>query len=72
MNTPIHRTFIPVRRAAGPLGVPLGVPLAWLRQEVKARRVPAIRAGSRWYVHLDAAQAALSERAKREGVSHES
>ena len=55
-----QQTFIPIRRAAALLGVPV----AWLRREAEAGRVPAVRAGTRWLVHLDRAQTVLTERAE--------
>lgn len=54
-------TFVPLRRAASALGVPL----SWLRLEAEAGRVPAVRAGRRWLVALERAQQLLQERAER-------
>ena len=51
--------FVPIRRAASALGVPL----AWLKREAEAGRVPAVCAGRRWFIHLDRAHAQLAERA---------
>lgn len=63
----IESTFVPLRRAASTLGVPL----AWLRAEAEAKRIPAVRAGRRWLVHLERAQLVLSQRADSgEGVNH--
>ncbi len=55
--------FVNIRRAARLLGVPL----AWLRREIIAGRVPALRAGRQWRVNIDDARRALSQRARREG-----
>jgi hypothetical protein len=43
----------------------LRVPLAWLRAEAEARRIPALRAGKMWLCDLAAVEAALLERARR-------
>ncbi|MFK7883905.1 MAG: helix-turn-helix domain-containing protein [Phycisphaerales bacterium] len=41
----------------------LGIPLAWMKREAEAGRIPAVRAGRRWLVHLERTQAILAERA---------
>ncbi|PHQ81816.1 MAG: hypothetical protein COB69_03640 [Phycisphaera sp.] len=51
--------FVPVYVAAHRLGVPL----AWLRREAQAGRVPAVRAGRRWFVHLERTRAKLTQHA---------
>ena len=58
------RTFVPIRRAA----VALGVPLAWLKREAESGGVPAVRAGRQWLVHMDRARAVLAKRAESEAV----
>ncbi len=61
--------FVPIRRAAARLGVPL----AYLRREVEENRLPAVRAGRRWLVPMPRAAELLAERAElaaREGVAH--
>lgn len=63
MNQEIQTTFVPIRRAASNLGVPI----AWLLSEAKAGRIPAIKAGRRWLVHLERARIKLAEYAEREG-----
>lgn len=60
MDTKPLRTFVPLRLAA----TSLGVPVSWLRSEVEAGRVPAVRAGRRWLVHLDRAREVLSRLAE--------
>ena len=59
MRNSLNAAFVPIRRAASALGVPL----AWLKREAEAGRVPAVRAGRRWFVHLDRAHAQLADRA---------
>jgi hypothetical protein len=59
-------TFVPIRQAAEALGVPL----AWLRRQSETGRVPAVRAGKRWFVHWDRARAALAEQAETTKESH--
>jgi len=64
-NRTDREAFVPARRAAASLGVPI----AWLKREAEAGRVPAVRAGRRLLIHLDDARATLAERAKAgEGV----
>lgn len=53
----IERTFVSLSVAA----TKLGVPSAWLRREAQAGRIPVIRAGRRWLVHLERARAKLAE-----------
>ena len=53
--------FVPVQRAAAILGVPR----SWLRAEVKAGRVPAVRTGRRIMIHIERAAAVLAERASQ-------
>lgn len=45
----LEKTFVPRASAAQRLGVPA----AWLRREAHAGRIPALRAGRRWFVHLE-------------------
>ena len=63
MSQEIKTTFVPIRRAASILGVPI----TWLQSEAKAGRIPAIKAGRRWLVHLERARIKLAEYAEREG-----
>lgn len=42
-----------------------GLPEAWVRREIAAGRIPAVRAGRRWLVHLERARESLAERAAR-------
>ena len=44
----------------------LGIPLAWLRAEVRARRLPALHAGRRWLVSLEAVRNALAAQSRAE------
>jgi hypothetical protein len=53
--------FLPLRRAA----VRLGVPMAWLRAEADAGRVPHLRAGRRLLVNPEAVERALLKRARQ-------
>jgi len=46
----------------------LGLPVAWLRREVRAGRLPSITAGRRRLVRLDDVERALSERAASVGA----
>ncbi len=65
MPRPNHElSFIPIRQAA----FELGVPVAWLKREAEHNRVPAVRAGRRWLVHLKKTEQRLLERAER-GIS---
>jgi len=59
MKQDIQSTFVPIRRAASDLGVPI----TWLQSEAKAGRIPAIRAGRRWLVHFEQASQALTQMA---------
>lgn len=63
MNQKIKTTFVPIRRAASDLGVPI----AWLESEARAGRIPAIKAGRRWLVHLELARTKLAESAEYKG-----
>jgi len=56
-------TFVPILRASHELGVPS----AWLRREAQAGRIPAIKAGRRWLIHLERARIKLAEYAECEG-----
>lgn len=56
-------TFVPILQASHELGVPS----AWLRREAQSGRIPAIKAGRRWLVHLERARIKLAEYAEREG-----
>lgn len=63
MSKSIQTTFVPIRRAASSLGVPI----SWLQGEAKAGRIPAIKAGKRWLVHLERARIKLAEYAEDKG-----
>jgi excisionase family DNA binding protein len=52
-------TFVPIAEAADRLGFSV----SWLRAEVEAGRIPAVRAGRRWFVHFERTKAELSKRA---------
>ncbi|MBL4698920.1 MAG: hypothetical protein JKX70_08805 [Phycisphaerales bacterium] len=56
-------TFVPILQASHELGVPS----AWLRREAQAGRIPAIKAGQRWLVHLEHARIKLADCADQEG-----
>lgn len=58
---PVERTFVPLTFAANKLGVPS----AWLLREAQSGRIPAIRAGRRWLVHLERTRTKLAEYAER-------
>lgn len=68
MNTlPLPSEPLPLSRAARCLGVPS----AWLRDEINAGRLPGLIAGKVVLVHCPTVADMLAERAKRgEGVSH--
>lgn len=57
-NGSIHESFLPLRRAAARLGVPI----AWLKSEAAAGRVPCLRVGRRLLLNCDAVERALLER----------
>lgn len=59
-----EETFVPIRRAAAVLGVPF----AWLQREAEVGRVPAVRAGRRWLVHLEETREVLAKRAWEGGA----
>lgn len=59
MTTKSPPTLVPLRQAS----TALGVPVAWLRREVQAQRIPAVRVGRRCLVHLDGARETLAQRA---------
>ncbi len=63
MSKSNQTTFVPIRRAASILGVPI----AWLQAEVTAGRIPAIKAGRRWLVHLERTRIKLAEYAEEDG-----
>jgi hypothetical protein len=48
----------------------LRVPVAWLKAEAGAGRIPHLRAGNRIVADLEAVQKVLADRAQREGVTH--
>ncbi len=52
-------SFLPV----GPAAAILGVPVAWLRREAEAGRVPHLKAGDRMLFNPKATERALIERA---------
>ena len=43
-----------------------GVPLAWLKAEAQARRIPSLRAGRRLLFNPDAVERVLLERARQD------
>lgn len=55
-------TVLPLNRCARRLGVTA----KWLREEAKAGRIPALKAGSRLIFNVAAVEAALAERAAAE------
>ncbi len=59
-NKKNDRMFVPIRTSAARIGVPL----AWLKKEVESRRIPAIRAGRQWLVHLERAREIIAKQAK--------
>jgi len=59
-NKKNHRMFVPIRTSAARIGVPL----AWLKKEVQSGRIPAIRAGRQWLVHLERAREIIAKQAK--------
>jgi|GEM_PF-5999960 len=63
MRQELLTTFVPIRRAASIFGVPL----SWLQAEAKAGRIPAIKAGRRWLIHLDRTRSKLAEISEHEG-----
>ena len=60
MDAPKYQTVIEVARA-------LGLPVAWLKAEAKAGRIPSIRAGRRLLLDAEAVEAALLARAESGG-----
>ncbi len=46
----------------------LRLPAAWLRDEAKAGRIPALRAGRKWLFNSTAVQRVLARRAAEGGV----
>ena len=52
--------FIPLKLAARRLGVPL----AWLRDEIESGRLPGLKAGRAILVHVPTVAKQLTERAK--------
>ena len=57
--------FVPLARAA----VTLGIPLAFLRREVEAKRMPAVRAGRSWLVSMPRVREVLATRAEGQAVA---
>ena len=57
--------FMSLRRTAARLGVPI----AWLKTEAEARRIPSLRAGRRLLFNPEAVEQVLLERAA--GTNHE-
>ncbi len=45
-----------------------GLPLAWLKRETDAERIPCVRAGRAKMFNLQQVLTTLDDRAKREGV----
>ena len=67
-NQPLPSEPLPLARAARCLGVPS----AWLREEIDAGRLPGLVAGKAVLVHVPTVAKLLAERAKRgEGVADE-
>ena len=60
MQHSLDATFVPLRHAAAVLGVPL----SWLRREACEGRVPAVRTGRQWLIHLERARETLTRRAE--------
>jgi hypothetical protein len=58
--------FIPLRRAADDLGVPI----AWLRKEANAGTLPSLRAGRRLLFDLDAVRESLRDRQRGQANGH--
>ena len=54
--------YIPLRHAAGRLGLPV----AYLRREAEAGSIPALRCDRRWFVDWLATEAAIRERAAQQ------
>lgn len=65
MDTETREAFISIPRAA----TRLGVPIAWLRAETEAGRLPALHAGKRVLVNVEAVERALLERTQITGAS---
>jgi hypothetical protein len=59
-NKKNDRMFVPIRTSAARIGVPL----AWLKKEVESGRIPAIRAGRQWLIHLERAREIIAKQAK--------
>lgn len=59
----IEKTFVPIHLAADSTGVPE----QWLRVQVSEGKIPAIRTGRRWLVHLERTRAKLTELAEQTG-----
>jgi len=57
------QTFVSVRHAASELGIPI----RWLEQQANQNKIPAIRAGRRWLVHLERTRAKLTQLAEQTG-----
>ncbi len=58
-GNPLSTPLVPLLSGA----VRTGVPFAWLKREVEAGRLPAVRAGRRFFVNTDLLTRALLERA---------
>lgn len=54
-----HEVFKPIRHVAAKLGVPV----AWLKAEAEAGRIPCLRAGRQILLHLDTVEQVLLDRA---------
>ncbi len=57
-ETPQAETFVPLHIAA----TTLGVPIAWLRAEAEADRVPFLKAGRRFLFNTESVKRALLNR----------
>jgi hypothetical protein len=58
-DTQADETFVPLHIAA----TKNGVPVAWLKAEAEAKRVPFLKAGKRFLFNCDSLKRALLERA---------
>jgi len=57
------KTFVSIQSAASELGIPV----SWLEQQAQSNKIPTIRAGRRWLVHLERTRAKLTELAEQTG-----
>ncbi len=52
------------------LAARLSLPIAWIKTEAQAGRLPHLKVGRKWLFNQAAVEAMLSDRAKGEGVRH--